>query len=133
MNAGQIHRGFTGAHLMFEVSAQAPLATKPAECPFHDPPAGNHHKAFGIRRTVGDLQAPAAAVFDPLHNRLIAAIGPEELQATPAVMDVTLDTGKELLQHHFPSGAVRDTRTMDYDQQEQPQDVDHDMAFAPVD
>src|SRR5215510_289804 len=133
MNTGQIHHGFTGAHLMLEVPAQAPIAPKPAEGPFHDPPARNHHKAFGPRGTVGDLQAPAAAVFDPLHDGLVASIGPQELQATPSIMDVTLNAGKELLQHDLPTGAVRDTRTMDHDQQEQAEDVDHDMAFAPVD
>lgn len=105
---------------MLEVSAQAPIATEPSECPFYDPPARNHHKAFGLRGTVGDLQSPAAALFDPLHDRLIASIGPEELQATPSVMDVTLDADQEFLPNYFPSGAVRDTRTMDHDQQEQP-------------
>src|SRR5580765_7591086 len=99
MNTGQIPHGFTGAHLMFEVSAQAPITTKPAEGPFHYPPARNYHKAFGLRGTVGDLQSPATVVFDPLHDRLIASIGPEELQATPAVMDVTLNAGKEFLQY----------------------------------
>src|SRR5215475_4102043 len=48
-------------------------------------------------------------------------------------MDVTLDASKELLQHDFPSRAVWHARTMDHDQQEQAEDVDHDMAFAPID
>src|SRR5262245_58484124 len=133
MNTGQIHHGFTGAHLMLEVPAQAPIAPKPAEGPFHDPPAWNHHKAFGLRGTVGDLQAPATVLFDPLHDRLVASIGPQELQATPSIMDVTLNAGKEPLQHDFPSGAIWDTRTMDHDQQKQPQDIYHNVAFAPVD
>src|SRR5215510_7587187 len=133
MNTGQIHHGFTGTHLMLEIPAQAPIAPKPAECPFHHPPARNHHKAFGIRGAVGDLQLPATMLFDPLHDRLIAAIGPEELEATPAVMDITLNAGKELLQYDFSSRAVRHACTMDHDQQKQAEDVDHDMAFAPVD
>src|SRR5262245_51268970 len=133
MNTRQIHHCFTGADLMLEVSAQAPIATEPSTCPFYDPPARNHHKAFGIGGTVGDLQSPAAAVFDPLHERLIATIGPEELQATPTVMNVTLEACKELLQHSFTSGAVRHARTMEHDQQKQPEEVDHDMAFAPID
>src|SRR5262249_7099371 len=115
MNTDQIHHGFTGAHLMLEVPAQAPIATKPAEGPFHDPPARNDHKAFSFRGTVGDLQVPAAAVFDPPHDRLRAAIGPEELEATPAVVHAALAAGKELLQYDFPPGAVRDTRTRDHD------------------
>jgi hypothetical protein len=133
MNAGPIHHGFTGAHLMLEVSAQAPIATKPPECPFHHPPARNHHKAFGVRGTVCNLQPPATVVFDPPHNRLIPPIGPEKLQTTPAVMDGALNAGQEVRQHKLASGAVRDARTMDHDQQKQSEDVDHDMAFAPVD
>jgi hypothetical protein len=118
---------------MLEVSAQAPIATKPAEGPFHYPPARNYYKAFGLRGTVGDLQWPATVVFDPLHDRLISSLSPEELQATPAVMDVTFDTGKEFLQHDFPARTVRYACTMDHNQQEQPEDVDYEMAFAPVD
>src|SRR6267142_7161604 len=120
MDTGQIDHCLTGADLMLKVFAQAPIASQPAKCPFHYPPARDHHKALGPRGSVGDLQLPPTCLLDPGHDSFIAPIGPEELQATPPVVDTALEARKEFLQDHFAPGAVRHASTMDHDQQEQP-------------
>ena len=118
---------------MFEVFAQAPIPAQPAKGPFHHPAAWNHHKALSVRRAAGNLQPPPTVVLDPPHHSFIAPLGPDEFQATPPVVDPALDPHKEFLQEHFTARAVRPARPMHPHPYEQPQDSDHDVAFAPID
>jgi len=57
---------------MLEILAQAPIPAQPAECPFHYPPARNHHKTLGVRGPTGNLQSPPAGLLDPGHEGFIA-------------------------------------------------------------
>ncbi len=118
---------------MLEILAQASIPTQPRECSLHHPPARNHHKTLGGRRPSGNFQPPPAGLLDPAHNALITPIRPEELHTAPAVVDSALDAGKEFSQEQFTARAIREARTVYHDQQQQPQDVHHDMPFAPFD
>ena len=118
---------------MLKVFAQAPIPAQPSECPFYDPAAGDHDKALGARGPTGDLQVPSARLFDPGDDGFITSISPDQLQATPAIVDTPLYAHKEFRQEDLPSRTVGDASTMHYHQQEQPQDVHHDMAFAAID
>src|ERR1043166_2186984 len=133
MNTSQIHHCLTGADLVFKVFAQAPIASQPSECPFYHPPAPNHDKTPGGRRPTGKLQTPPAGLLDPGHDGFITPISPNELQAAPAVVDIALNARKEFLQEEFAARAIGDTGTVHHRQQQQPQDIHHDVAFTPID
>src|SRR5712692_447575 len=133
MDTSQINHRFTGADLMLKVFAQAPIAAQPSEGPFYDPPARDHHKALRIGGSAGNLQYPPTVMLDPPPDPFIAPIGPDELQATPAIVDTTFDAHKEFPQEPLASRAVGDAGTMHYHQHEQSQDIHHDMAFASSD
>src|ERR1043165_10247927 len=100
MNTSQIDHCFTGADLMLKVFAQAPIPAQPSEGPFYDPTARGHDKARGARGPTGDLQAPSARVFDPGDQGFIAPISPDQLQATPAIVDTPLEARKEVGQEY---------------------------------
>src|ERR1700746_1807644 len=129
MNTGQIHYRFTGADLMLEILAQAPIPAQPSACSLHHPPARNHHKPLGVRGPMGDFQPPPARVLNPTYDSLIAALSPQELQAAPAIVDIALNARKELRQEEFAPRAIGHAGTVHHYQHEQSQDIDHDMAF----
>src|SRR5262245_20796485 len=112
MNTGQIYHCFTGADLMLKILTQAPIPAQPAEGPFHDPPARDHHKPLSIGGPAGNLQLPPACLLDPTHDSFIAPVGPDELQTAPAVVQVALDAYKEARQEQFTARAIGDARTM---------------------
>jgi hypothetical protein len=118
---------------MLKVFAQAPIAAQPSEGPVYDPPARDHHKALRIGGSAGNLQGPPPVVLDPPHEPFIAPIGPDELQATPAIVDTTFATHKEFPQEPLASRTVGDAGTMHYPQHEHSQDGHHDMAVASLD
>ncbi len=118
---------------MLKVFTQAPIAPQPAKGPFHHPAARNDDKACGARWAPRDFQLPPAVLFDPGSDSLIPTIGPQQLQPTPAVVHTALNAREEFRQHHLAPRAVREAGLMDHHQQEQPQHIDHDMAFAAID
>jgi hypothetical protein len=92
----------------------------------------NYYKALGVSRPASDLQHPSTPLLDPPHDGVIAAIGPDQLQATPPVVHAALDPGKEFLQNHFAARTIGHARTMHHYQQEHSQDIDHNMALTPI-
>src|SRR5262249_33072604 len=133
MNTGQIDHRFTGVNLMLEVLAQAPIPAQPAECSFDDPSARDDHEALGVHRPTGNLQSPPPVVLDPAHNSFIAPVGPDEFQSTPPVRDTAFDAHTEFLPEQFAACTIGHASPMHHHQHEQPQDIHHDVAFAPLD
>ena len=130
-DTGEVDHRFTGDHSMFEVPTQSPIPPQPSQRPLHHPAAGQQRKPFSVWWAAHHLQVPSALLADLRANMRIAAIGPNELEPTPAVVDGAFNAGKECLQHQLTARTIRNARTMDDDQQQQPQHVDHNMALAP--
>ena len=77
---------------MFEVATQAAIAPQPAKGALHYPAARQHDKSLGVcgaRRTTSSRHPNCLRTYGG--NVLIGPIGPDELEATPAIMDVAFD------------------------------------------
>ncbi len=88
-HSGIDHR-FTGGWQPFVVLAQTPIASQPAERPFHDPASRENLEALDIVVSFDNLQDPMADVFDPSHQwASIAAIRPNQTQAGELVFGLS--------------------------------------------
>src|SRR5512138_2638034 len=130
MDAGDIHHGLTGESLMFIVSSQTAVASKPAEGAFYDPAPRQDLKPFGIRRTTHHFQFPATMLFDPGDDVFVSTIGPDQFETAPAVVKAMFDPLEQLCDHELATRPIRNTRSMHEHQQEQAQRVYNNMAFA---
>src|SRR5512143_2157325 len=91
-NHRYIDERFASRGQAFVIFAQASLAIQPREGPLYDPAFGQHLKASLVTELLDDLQRPAQVVLDPVDQLApIAAIGPDQFQATPARILRVLD------------------------------------------
>jgi hypothetical protein len=106
-----------------EVFTQPPRAIEPAECAFDDPAPLQDLKPWGVPGAFHDHQSPLQHRRHP-RNQLasIPSIGPDQLQSREA--------GDQCRQNLFGPVAVLHPSRMDDDDEEQPQDIDHDVALA---
>ena len=109
-----------------QVFTQSPWAMEPAERTFHDPTPLQHLKALGGPGTLHEHQRPLEHHCHP-RNELprVPPVRPDELQSRK--------TGYEGPEHRFGPIAVLDPRRMHHHDEEQPEDIDDDMAFASTD
>ena len=98
---------------------------EPAKRAFDDPTPLQHVKALGVPGTFHDHQRPLQLGRHP-RNELasVSPVSPDELQAREA--------GDQRRQNRFGPVAVLDPRRVHQHHEEQPEDIDHDMALAPA-
>src|SRR5215212_367904 len=130
MDTSDIHHGLAGKNLMFVIASQTAVASKPAKGAFHHPTTRQDLKSFGVWRTTNHFQFPAAVLFDPDADIFVSTIGPDQFETTPAIVKTMLDPLEQFCQNQLASIAIRQTRPMDQNQQEQAQSVDNNMTFA---
>src|SRR3990172_378978 len=118
---------------MLKVFAQTAIAPQPAEGPFDDPAARQHLEALAAFRAPHDFQSPTVGLLDPRHNVFIRAIGPDELQTTPSVVEAALDVLEQCLQSALAAIPVGHTRAVHHDEPQQTEGIHHNMAFSPAD
>jgi hypothetical protein len=91
MDAGEINHGLAGKGLVLIVSAQTPIPSEPSESAFHNPATRSDLKSFGFGRATHNLESPTELLFDPGDDVFVSAISPNQLEATPAIVDTMLD------------------------------------------
>src|SRR6266508_1813684 len=69
-------------------------------------------------------------LFDPSNDIFVSAIGPNQFETTPAIVNTMFDPLEQFCQHQLASIAIRQACPMDQHQQEQAQSVYNNMAFA---
>lgn len=87
-------------------------------------------KTFDIIRTFHDLQGPTKSLANCINDRGIAAIRPDEFQATPAIAKAMFDMIKQFLQGQQASGSILNAGAMHDNQQHQSQNVYHQVSLA---
>jgi hypothetical protein len=92
---------------MFEVPTQAAIAPQPAKGTFYDPAARQHNEPCGLCGTSHDFQLPPKLFANMGRNIPIGAIGPDEFQPTPAIVDVAFEGLKEALQYQLAARPIR--------------------------
>jgi hypothetical protein len=109
-----------------EVFTQPPRAIEPAKCTFNDPAPLHHLKALGMPRAFHDDERPLQHRRDPRDELArVSPIRPDELQSREA--------GDQRRQDRFGAIPILDPSGMHHHDQEQPQDIDDDVALAPTD
>ncbi len=117
---------------MLVVTAQAAVPTEPPKRPFHHPAARQHRKALAVWGAAHDLYRPAKLLAYVGTDIFIGSIGPDELEATPAIMHVAVDAVEEPRQDQLAPRAIRYPGALHDDGQQQPQHVYDNMALAPI-
>src|SRR5919108_1341604 len=106
-----------------KVFTQPARAIEPAECAFDDPAPLHDLKPSGMPGAFHDDEGPLQHRRDPRDQLArISPIRPDELQSWEA--------GDQGCQDRFGPIAVLDTGRMDHHDEEQPQDIDHDVTLA---
>ena len=97
---------------MLKVTSQTTIATEPTKCPFDNPTMRQDFKTFSLVRTTNNFQFPTKRLAYFFNNTGIGSIGPQELQATPAIMNTAFDVRKQLLQHLVAAAGVLEAGTV---------------------
>ena len=111
-DTGDVDHSFMRGRAPFIIAGQPPGACEPCERALDDPAAREHHKAFGSVWATYDVECPAEGFLDEGHDVVIRAIGPDFLEATPAIVDTVFDLFKQSLQGLFAALPVWGTGTM---------------------
>ena len=99
---------------------------EPAQRAFDDPAPLHHLKTLGVPRAFHNHEGPVQHRRDPRDELArVPAIGPDQLQSREA--------GNQCPQHRFRSITVLEASGMHQHDEEQPQDIDDDVALAPTD
>lgn len=106
-----------------EVFTQPPRAIEPTKRALHDPTPLQHLKALGVPGTFHDHQSSLQHGRHPRHELArIPPVSPNELQSREA--------SDQRRQDLFGSITVLDAGRMHHHNQEQTEDIDHDVALA---
>src|SRR5262249_53362712 len=109
-----------------EVVTQPTRAIEPAEGAFHDPAPLYDLKTLGMPRAFHDHQGPLQHRRDPRDELArVAPIGPDQPQSW--------ETGDQCRQDLFGAIPVLDLRRMHHHNQQETEDIDHDVALASAD
>src|SRR5712692_2418774 len=117
---------------MFVVASQTAITPKPAEAALGDPAPWQDFETLAARFALDDLQDPAEVLADIADDALVGAIGPDQLEAAPAVVDTSLVAVEERLQGQLAAFGVLQTGAMHDHQQQKAQGIDHNMPFSAV-
>ena len=125
MDHGDSDPRLRGLRQGLKVFTEPPRAIEPAEGAFHDPAPLHDLKSLGVP---GAFHNHEGSLQDRRHPRDelagVPPIGPDQFQSRKA--------GDECPEHLFGPITVLDPRRMHYDNQEQPEDIDDDVALAPA-
>ena len=87
---------------------------------------------FRVRIYGSTIQDPAEVLADIAPNAAIGAIGPDQFEPAPAIVETPLVTIEERLQGQLAASAVLHPGTMDDHQQQKTQRIDHNMPLSAV-
>ena len=119
---GNTDHGLTGLGEGLVVFGQPSVFPQPGERPFDDPSLGQDDKPVGFR-SLDDLDDAAVPTGGPIDEASgIAAVGPDDLQATPA--------RAQLLDQPLGAIPILDVGRVDDQCDDQPQRVDDHMTLA---
>lgn len=124
---GQVNHGLARLGLPFVVAAESAVASQPTEGTFHHPAPWQHLEGvqFGA---LDDFDRAAPQPACPLQQRsAVAAVGPDTLDAPACLLT------EERRQQLFGAISVLDVGRQNHHQEHQPDRVDQDVAFAPID
>jgi hypothetical protein len=94
--------------------------------PFHHPAPLQDLKTSRVPRTFHDHESPPQARGDPRHELArIPPIRPDQLESREA--------SDQCRQDRFGSIAILDAGRMDHHDEQETEDIDHDVALAPAD
>jgi hypothetical protein len=123
LNPGESDPRRGGLREGFTVFTEPPRAIAPAKRACDDPTPLQDSKALRVPGTFHDHQGPLQPCRDPRDERAsLPSVSPEELQARKA--------GYECPEHRLGPIAVLEPSSMPHDDEEQPQDIDPDVARA---
>src|SRR5260221_10638090 len=117
---------------MFIVAGQTPITSKPAETAFSDPAARQHFESLGTWFALDDLQRPAKVLTDVADKAFVGAIGPDQLEPAPAVVETALVAVEERLQGQLAAFGVLQTRAMHNHHQQKTQGIHHNVPLAAI-
>ena len=107
----------------FVVFAEPPVSAQPPEGALYNPATGQHLKTVAVCGALDHLNQPASQGVSSIHQLSgISAIGPDQLELRKSP--------QKLAQHQLCPITVLDVRRMHHHGQQQPEGVNHDMAFA---
>ena len=115
---------------MFKVTRQPTITSEPPKRALHDPPMRQDLKAVPIIRPSDDVEHPAKLLVNRFNDRGIGAIGPNQFQPTPAVVNCPFDPVEQALQGLLSARPILETGAMHQDDQQQAQRIDPDMPFT---
>ena len=99
---------------------------EPADGAFHDPAPLHDLKSLGVPRAFHNDEGPLQHRRDPRDELAgVPPIGPDQCQSRQA--------GDECPEHLFGPITILDPGRMHHHDEEQPQDIDDDVALAPAD
>ena len=123
MNHSYMNPSLRAFGQFFVVFAEPPVSAQPPKGALHDPPTGQHLKTMAVWGALDHLNQPASHGVSPIHQLSgIGAIGPDQLEPRKEP--------PKLAQHQLCPITVLDVRRMHHHGQQQPEGVNHDMAFA---
>ena len=123
MNHSYMNPSLRAFGQFFVVFAEPPVSAQPPKGALHDPPTGQHLKTMAVWGALDHLNHPASHGVSPIHQLSgIGAIGPDQLEPRKEP--------QKLAQHQLCPITVLDVRRMHHHGQQQPEGVNHDMAFA---
>jgi hypothetical protein len=102
----------------------------PTEGALDDPSARQVLKPFGIFWAFHDFQDPSEMAVDHLNDGSVSPIGPNQLQAAPAIIKAAFYMLELFLQSKQSSSSILQTGTMNYNQQNRPQGVHDQVPLA---
>ena len=126
LNHGDSDPRLRGLRQGLKVFTEPPRAIEPAKRAFDDPTPLQHVKALAVPGTFHDHQSPLQHRRHPCDELAsVPSVSPDDLQSRKA--------GHECPEHRFGPIAVLNPRRMYHHDEEQPEDIDHDVALAPAD
>ena len=124
---GKIDHGFARVGLSFVVATESPITSQPAEGTLYDPPSRQHFEGMKLG-SFYDLDCAAADSSGPVHQHTrIATVGPDMFDAIACPL--AQSQGQQL----FGSIPILNIGGQHHHRDDQPDRIDQDMAFAPID
>src|SRR5215831_7455899 len=126
LNHGDSDPRRSGLWQGLKVFTEPPRAIEPAQRAFDNQTPLHNLKALGVPGTFHDHQSPLQRGRHPRHELAsIPPVSPDELQSRNA--------GHECPERRFGPIAVLEPRRMHHHDEEQPEDIDDDVALTPTD
>jgi len=123
----QVDHGFASDGLPFVVATEPPIAPQPAESTLYDPPSRQHLEGMKLG-SFYDFDCAATNSPGPIHQKArIATVGPDMFDAIAGPL------AQSQRQQLFGGISILNIGGQHHHRDDQPDRIDQDMAFAPVD